>query len=91
MLGFLKSLKSNTLYECFKNLDHNLSHSSDIKEKMRLGFEAIKNDIHITNMYYLGDDYKLVSVVDNQPFLSVPDIDALVYDDVSARSKYGNG
>ncbi len=80
----IRSLKSNTLYECFKNIDHNLAHSSNIKEKMRLGFEAIKNDIHVTNMYYLDENDQLISVVDNQPFLSIPDIDALVYDDVSA-------
>lgn len=79
----IKSLKSNTLYDCFKNLDYNLSHSLDLKEKMRLGYEAIKNDIHVTNMYYLDENNEMISVVDNQPFLKIPDIDALVYDDVS--------
>ena len=79
----ITKLKSNTLYETFKNLTNNLSHSSNIKEKMRLGFEAIKNDIHVTDMFYLGDNYTLYSVVDNQPFLRVPDFDKLVTDDVS--------
>ena len=79
----ITKLKSNTLYETFKNLTNNISHSSNIKEKMRLGFEAIKNDIHVTDMFYLGDNYTLYSVVDNQPFLRVPDFDKLVTDDVS--------
>lgn len=79
----ITKLKSNTLYETFKNLTNNLSHSSNIKEKMRLGFEAIKNDIHVTDMFYLGDNYTLYSVVDNQPFLRVPDFDKFVTDDVS--------
>lgn len=79
----ITKLKSNTIYETFKNLTNNLSHSSNIKEKMRLGFEAIKNDIHVTDMFYLGDNYTLYSVVDNQPFLRVPDFDKFVTDDVS--------
>ena len=79
----IKSLKSSTMYESLKNLTKNLGQSPDIKEKMRLGYEAIKNDIHVTNMFYLSDDHELISVVDNQPFLSAKDIEELIYDDVS--------
>lgn len=78
----IKNLHNNSLYQIFKNLTYNLSDGKTIHEKLRLGFEAIKDDVHLTNMYYFGDDDMLYSVIDNEPFLRAPDILSAVTDDV---------
>ena len=82
----IEKLRSNNLYDSFKNLTENISLSKDLKEKMRLGYEAIKNDIHVTNMYYLGDNDELISVVDNNPFVRLPGIEKLITDNVTPIS-----
>ncbi|MBQ4512264.1 MAG: GGDEF domain-containing protein [Anaerolineaceae bacterium] len=83
----IKKLRNNSLYEIFKNLAAAFDTSEDLYEKLKAGFESIKNDLHINNLYYSGGNYELKSVIGLHSLGSFDCIDCLISEDVYATNK----
>ena len=72
------NLKKNNLYDTLKNLAAAFDASDDLYSKICAGYESLKNDLHITNMFFAGNAKKLKSVVDQRFLGYADDIDALL-------------
>ena len=71
-------LKNNTLYETLKNLASSFDSKTDIYEKMRAGYESLINDLHITDMFFIGKSKQIISIKDHRSIGLAKDIDSLM-------------
>ena len=80
-------LKKNRLYDTFKNIADGFDSADDVYEKMNAVFESLKNDLHVTNLYYTGKNRELKSVVDRKSLGFVEDIDLLMKEEVFSTNE----
>ena len=78
----IKKLKKNGLYTIFRNMAVQFDSSPDIHVKMRAIYESLKDDLHISNLYYIGEDRELKSVLDDQSIGAVSDVDQIMKDEI---------
>lgn len=75
-------LKNSTLFDTFRNLSDGFDSAPELHDKLRAVYEVLKNDIHISDMYYAGADKMVKSVVDNRLLGQAPDIDKVLSDEI---------
>jgi diguanylate cyclase (GGDEF)-like protein len=80
-------LHNNGLYVTIKNLVRAIDEVDELSLKFKAGFEALKNDLHITNMYYAKEDKKLISVLDDRPVGTIADIEKLMKEEAYATNR----
>lgn len=80
-------LHNNSLYATIKNLISAIDEVDDFRLKLKAGFETLKNDLHITNMYYAEEDKKLISVLDDQAVGTIDDVDELMKEEAYATNR----
>lgn len=84
----IRRLRKNTLYETFKNLASAFDSSDDINEKIKAGYESLKSDLNITDMYYADIKTKLLKSVSDRHILGpADDIDLLMDKEAYATNK----
>ena len=82
-------IKKNSIYDSFKNLAAAFDTSNDFCGKLKAGFEALQNDLHISNLYYIGDDKTITSAADRSSPGKAEDIDRLMTEEVYATNEVG--
>lgn len=73
-------LRNNTLFETFKNLTQSFDQADSLNAKLKAGYEVLKNDLHITDMYYSGQSRIIRSMKDDHSIGYAKDIDKLMDD-----------
>ena len=79
--------RKNSLYDTFKNLAAAFDTSEDLQIKLKAGFESLQNDLHITNLYFIGNDKTITSILDNSSLGKAEDIDALMKEEMFATNE----
>ncbi len=83
-------LKKNTLYDTFKNLTAGFDASENFYEKLKAGYEALKNDLNITNLFFAGNNKELISVLDRHFLGTIDDIEQLMDEEVYSTNQIEN-
>ncbi len=79
-------LKKNTLYDTFKNLTAAFDSVDGLRDKLKAGYVALKNDMNITNLYYTGSGKTLKSIANQRLLGSAEDIGLLMKEEVYATN-----
>lgn len=80
-------IKKNSLYDTFKNLAAAFDSSDTLHGKLKAGFEALKSDLNITDLYYTGKRNAVKSVLDQRFLGYTNDIDRLMNDEAYATNQ----
>ena len=78
----IQDLKGHGLYNTFLNLSKGFDSVDGTVEKMRAMFSVLKEDMRITNLYYIDKEYNVKSIQSDEIIACVPDIDLLIKDEL---------
>lgn len=71
-------------FETMKKLVNVFEEQKDLSGIMKYGFEVIRDDMYLSDMFYLNNDNQLRCISSNENYGIVKDIDKIMNDDVSA-------
>ncbi len=78
----IKKLKKNGLYTVFRNMADCFDSSPDINGKLKAIYKGIKDDLHITGMYYITEGGEFKRVTDDISLGRVSDVNRIVTDQI---------
>ncbi len=78
----IQDLKGHGLYNTFLNLSVAFDSVDGAVEKLRAVFSVLKEDMRITNLYYIDKEFNLKSIHSDEIIANVPDIDSLLKDEL---------
>ncbi len=80
-------LKKNSLYEICRNLAAGFDSAGSLAEKLKAGFETVKNDLHLSDLYYIGKDREVKSAANGNSLGCACDINLLMKEDLFASNE----
>lgn len=76
----IEELKGHGLYNTFYNLSLSFDSAEGPLNKLKAVFSVLKEDMRITNLYYINRDFDLRSIQSDEIIGNVPDIENLLKD-----------
>ena len=77
-------LRKHSIYETIRNMTEGIEKGVGMRAKLKAAFEAIREDMHLTGLYYLDKEGIMRDVENDQVFGIVPDIYEIIGDNVNA-------
>lgn len=78
----IKELKKHSLFELFRSMGNQFDQNPGVVPKLHGIFTAISNDLHLTDMFYIGEDFIMKSVEKGTVLGDVSDIENILKDDI---------
>lgn len=78
----IKDLKGHGLYNTFYNISLGFDSADGTVEKLKAVFTILMEDMRISNLYYINKNFDVKSIQSDNVIANVPDIDALLKDDL---------